>query len=130
MTRWTFCVPILPARDMPVAQAWYCDVLGLGVNWIWKDDFGSVGKDCVELFLYESVEPQPGMCSLFVDDVDVVHAHAAERGAEIVSPLEDKPWNVREFSVRDPNGNVLRIGTGVAAEAPPAEFTFSEGAHA
>jgi catechol 2,3-dioxygenase-like lactoylglutathione lyase family enzyme len=130
MTRWTFCVPIFPARDVPVAQAWYRNVLGLGVNWIWQDDFGSVGQDCVELFLYESTEPQPGMCSVFVDDVDVVHAHAVERGAEIVSPLEDKPWNVREFSVRDPNGNVLRIGTSVPAEAPPPEFTFSEEAHA
>jgi hypothetical protein len=41
MTRWTFCVPILPARDVPVAQARYRDVLGLGVNWIWRDDFGT-----------------------------------------------------------------------------------------
>jgi catechol 2,3-dioxygenase-like lactoylglutathione lyase family enzyme len=130
MTRWTFCVPIFAARDVAAAQAWYRDVLGLGVNWIWKGDFGSVGMDHVELFLYESAEPQPGMCSIFVDDVDVVHAHAAEHGAEIVNPLENKPWNVREFSVRDPDGNVLRIGTSVPAEAAPAEFTFPEGAHA
>jgi catechol 2,3-dioxygenase-like lactoylglutathione lyase family enzyme len=127
---WSFCVPIFPARDVPAAQAWYRDVLGLGVNWIWKDDFGSVGMDHVELFLYESSEPRPGMCSLFVDDVDAVHARVVERGAEIVSPLEDKPWNVREFSVRDPAGNVLRIGTSVPAETPPAEFTFPEGSRA
>ena len=38
------------------------------------------------------------MCSIFVDDVDVVHAHAVGRGAEIVSPLEDKPWNASASS--------------------------------
>jgi uncharacterized glyoxalase superfamily protein PhnB len=130
MTRWNFCVPIFPARDVAAAQAWYRDVLGLGVNWIWNDDFGSVGQDHVELFLHERFEPRPGLCSVFVDDVDAVHAHAAERGAEIVSPLEEKPWNVREFAVRDPDGNVLRIGTSVPAGSPPVEFTFPEEAHA
>ena len=130
MTRWTFCVPIFPARDVPAAQAWYREVLGVDVNWIWKDDFGSVGQDHVELFFYESAEPQPGMCFVFDDDVDALHARAAERGAEIVGPLEDKAWNVREFSVRDPNGNVLRIGTSVPTTASPPEFTIPEEAHA
>jgi hypothetical protein len=49
MTRWTFCVPIFPARDVPAAQAWYRDVLGLGVNWIWNDDFGSVDGNVLRI---------------------------------------------------------------------------------
>jgi catechol 2,3-dioxygenase-like lactoylglutathione lyase family enzyme len=114
---WTFCVPQLPARDVPAAQSWYRDVLGLEVNWLWEDNFGSVGQDCVELFLYESNEPHPTYVSLFVDDVDAVYAACGERGGEVVSELEDKPWNVREFTIRDPNGHLLRIGSAIAQTA-------------
>jgi hypothetical protein len=88
---WQFLVPNLPVRDVPTAQEWYRDTLGLGINWIWEDNFGSVGADCVELFLYESDEPRPAICSVFVDDVEAIYERARERGGEIVSELELKP---------------------------------------
>jgi catechol 2,3-dioxygenase-like lactoylglutathione lyase family enzyme len=57
--RWSFLAPNLPVRDVPAAHEWYRDVLGLAVNWIWEDNFGSVGQDSVELFLYETDELEP-----------------------------------------------------------------------
>jgi catechol 2,3-dioxygenase-like lactoylglutathione lyase family enzyme len=123
---WQFLVPNLPVRDVQAAQEWYRDTLGLGINWLWEDNFGSVGADCVELFLYESDEPRPVICSVFVNDVEEIYERARERGGEIVSELESKPWNVREFSVRDPDGNVLRIGTGVDEPAASEEVTTVE----
>jgi catechol 2,3-dioxygenase-like lactoylglutathione lyase family enzyme len=104
---WTCVIPNLPARDVPAAQEWYRDTLGLEIKWIWEDNFGSVGSGYVELFLYETDDPKPVVCSVFVDDVDAVY----ERGGEIVSELEQKPWGLREFSLRDLDGNVLRIGS-------------------
>ena len=122
---WEFLVPNLPVRDVPAAQEWYREVLGLGINWIWEDNFGSVGRDQVELFLYESNDPRPGICSVFVDDVDSIYERARERGGEIASELELKPWGVREFSIRDLDGNILRIGRG--EQAPESErFTTAE----
>jgi catechol 2,3-dioxygenase-like lactoylglutathione lyase family enzyme len=47
---WEFLVPNLPVRDVRAAQRWYADVLGFGINWLWEDNFGSVGRDQVELF--------------------------------------------------------------------------------
>jgi catechol 2,3-dioxygenase-like lactoylglutathione lyase family enzyme len=117
---WTCVIPNLPVRDVPAAQEWYRDTLGLDVNWIWEDNFGSVGSGFVELFLYESNDPKPVICSVFVDDVDAVFERGRERGGEIISELELKPWGVREFSIRDPDGNVLRIGRG-GAEARESE---------
>jgi catechol 2,3-dioxygenase-like lactoylglutathione lyase family enzyme len=123
MARWEFCVPQLPVRDVRAAQRWYRDVLGLGVNWIWEDDFGSVGMEHVELFLCASDDPHPGYVSIFVDDVDAVHDACRKRGAQIASPLELKPWNVREFSIRDLDGHVLRIGTDIEADRVPEQLT-------
>jgi catechol 2,3-dioxygenase-like lactoylglutathione lyase family enzyme len=116
---WTCVIPNLPSRDVPAAQEWYRDTLGLEIKWLWEDNFGSVGSGYVELFLYETDDPAPVVCSVFVDDVDAVYERSRERGGEIVSELEPKPWGLREFSLRDPDGNVLRIGSpsGEAAES-------------
>jgi uncharacterized glyoxalase superfamily protein PhnB len=108
---WTCVIPNLPARDVPAAQEWYRDTLGLEIKWIWEDNFGSVGSGYAELFLYETDDPKPVVCSVFVDDVDAVYERSRERGGEIVSELEQKPWGLREFSLRDPDRNVLRIGS-------------------
>jgi catechol 2,3-dioxygenase-like lactoylglutathione lyase family enzyme len=109
---WQSVAPNLPVPDVPAAQEWYRAMLGLEINWIWEDDFGSVGSDSFEVFLYESDSPKAVVCSLFVDldDLHVVYERCREQGGEVVSELERKPWGLQEFSVRDPGGNVLRIG--------------------
>jgi catechol 2,3-dioxygenase-like lactoylglutathione lyase family enzyme len=118
---WTCVIPNLPARDVRAAQEWYRETLGLEIKWLWEDNFGSVGSGYVELFLYETEDPQPVTCSLFVDDVDAIYERSRERGGEIVSELEPKPWRLREFSIRDPDGNVLRIGSPAGEDAPESE---------
>jgi uncharacterized glyoxalase superfamily protein PhnB len=123
---WDFLVPNLPVRDVPAAQQWYEEVLGLGINWLWEDNFGSVGGDHVELFLYESDAPHPTICSIFVDDVEAVYERCRERGGEIVSDLEAKPWGVREFSIRDPDGHVFRIGRGERDVSDVPQFSVPE----
>jgi catechol 2,3-dioxygenase-like lactoylglutathione lyase family enzyme len=123
---WTCVIPNLPARDVPAAQEWYRDTLGLEVKWIWEDNFGSVGSGYVELFLYETGDPKPVVCSVFVDDVDAVYERSRERGGEIVSELEQTPWGLREFSLRDPDGNVLRIGSPGGEVAESMEVATDE----
>ena len=51
MATWTCVIPQFGVRDVPAAQRWYRDVLGLELNWLREDDFGSVGRDLVEIFL-------------------------------------------------------------------------------
>ena len=47
-----------------------------------------------------SAVPNPNV-SIEVEDVDAVHAKAAELGVPIVYPLSDEPWGVRRFFVAD-----------------------------
>jgi len=37
-----------------------------------------------------------------------------DAGAEIVQEPTDQPWGIRDFAVRDPSGNLVRI------DQPPA----------
>jgi hypothetical protein len=47
---------------------------------------------------------------LVVDDADAFHAHCKAQDADIMSPIADKPWKMREFSVRSPDGHRIMIG--------------------
>jgi catechol 2,3-dioxygenase-like lactoylglutathione lyase family enzyme len=121
---WDFLVPQLPVRDVPAAQRWYAEKLGCEPSWIWEDTFGAVTNGEIEVFLIKEDKPQPVTCCVFVADVDSVYADYRERGAEICSDLESMPWNVREFTVRDPDGNMFRVGTSVEAAEWPHEITI------
>jgi uncharacterized glyoxalase superfamily protein PhnB len=48
---------------------------------------------------------------LMVDDPDARHDRAKEAGAEIVSPLRDQDYGSRDFTARDPEGNLWSFGT-------------------
>ena len=50
--------------------------------------------------------------SVWVDDVDAVHAHCLAQGLEVTMPPKDEPWGVREMHVRHPDGHVFRISQG------------------
>jgi uncharacterized glyoxalase superfamily protein PhnB len=57
------------------------------------------------------VMPGPVSVYVVVDDPDALHARATAAGAELVRDLQDQPYGSREFSVRDPGGNVWSLGT-------------------
>jgi catechol 2,3-dioxygenase-like lactoylglutathione lyase family enzyme len=48
------------------------------------------------------------------DDLDASFEKLQASGAEIVQEPTDQPWGTRDFAVRDPSGNLLRV------DQPPA----------
>jgi len=48
------------------------------------------------------------------DDLDAAFEQVRGAGAEIVQEPTDQPWGTRDFAVRDPSGNLVRI------DQPPA----------
>jgi predicted enzyme related to lactoylglutathione lyase len=54
---------------------------------------------------------------LRVDDATAYHADVLARSGEILSPLSDKPWGMREFSVRTPEGHRITIGQAIGRRA-------------
>ena len=45
---------------------------------------------------------------LLVENVDAVYRQAQEARADIVRPLADYPWHMRQFWVRHPDGYLIR----------------------
>ncbi len=67
--------------------------------------------------LLEAMIPRigrPGPISVYVqvDDVDATHEAIAGAGGEIIEPIWDAPWGLRQFSVLDPDGNLTTFHAG------------------
>ena len=52
---------------------------------------------------------------VMVADVDAHHDRMAARDVEIVHPIGDRDYGMRDFIIRDPDGYRLRFGTNLPA---------------
>jgi catechol 2,3-dioxygenase-like lactoylglutathione lyase family enzyme/GNAT superfamily N-acetyltransferase len=122
---------VLAVTSVTDAARFYTDVLGLRLHWLWGEPatFGSVGDGHVELFL--NLDPTLAARSaghqvfFHVDDLDGLYERQRAAGATIASPLERKPWGIREYTVRDPDGYLLRFGGADSGPDRPPTATES-----
>ena len=122
-------VPIIKVTDMPVAIAFYCSILGCvrefsyaaGPDGPWYAGLVLEGHALhLSTFAGDGVTGSATYC--YVDDVDALYARIVRAGfktpGRVDSPVEDRPvdqsWGMREFYVRDPDGNTLRFGSPIA----------------
>jgi uncharacterized glyoxalase superfamily protein PhnB/GNAT superfamily N-acetyltransferase len=111
-------------RDVRETIAFYRDILGGRGEWLWEDPptFGGIRLGDVHLMF--CLDPQLAtrveghQHHFFVEAVDTLHESHAKAGAEILSPIENKPWGIREYTVRDPNGYHLRFSGPPKYERP------------
>ena len=112
-------VPEIPVSNVDTAAEYYVNVLGFRVDW--GSDEGGIGGisqgDC-RMFLTNARfralhgPTAPVIVWLNVNskrEVDELFERWSEAGAAILEAVEDKPWNLREFRVADPDGNQLRV---------------------
>jgi catechol 2,3-dioxygenase-like lactoylglutathione lyase family enzyme len=107
--------PILYVSDFQKSVDYYTNKLGFTKLWDWgtPPTFGCVSRGGITIFFCHKGQGQPGMwISLFVCNADEFYAELKERGADIVREIQDEPWGMREFHVRDPDGHTFRFGHG------------------
>ncbi|MBO0804629.1 MAG: VOC family protein [Nocardiopsaceae bacterium] len=123
----------LPHSDPDASLAFYRDVLGFEVRndvgngvmrWITVGPAGQPGTSIV-LFppgadpgvtdderrtIREMMAKGTfGMIILSTPDLEGAFKRLESGGAEIVQEPADQPWGVRDFAVRDPAGNMIRV---------------------
>ncbi len=103
--------PILEVPDLVAATGFYRDV-GFEVT-AYDDGYAFVcvhGEEVMHLRLGPSATRHDDQRAyLHVADAAAWHVAMRERSAPVTA-LEDEPWGMREFALRDPFGNVVRIG--------------------
>lgn len=126
--------PILNVSNIVESFAWFAK-LGWtkGFDWGTPPTFGSVCSGKCEIFLCQGGQGGRGRStltstsedetaekgvwmSIWVDDVDAVHAHCVAEGLDVTMAPTDKPWGVREMHLRHPDGHVFRVSRGIEEE--------------
>ena len=107
--------PVLSVDDLERTLQYYVERLDFGVSWRWGEPAvrAGVSRDGLELQLVSDGRFAPeGTSRVYfeITEVDAYFADCVERGADVVMPLGDRPFGVRDFRVRDPAGNVLGFG--------------------
>jgi uncharacterized glyoxalase superfamily protein PhnB len=113
--------PVIRYRDAAAALDWLERAFGFERVADYRDDDGKVshaelryGSGMVMIGGAEGgMGPKPGSGwnYVVVEDPDAHHARAKEAGAEIVMDLHDTDYGSRDFTARDPEGNVWSFGT-------------------
>ncbi|HYH82156.1 MAG TPA: VOC family protein [Longimicrobium sp.] len=100
-------VPELPVADVERAQAYYRDVLGFEIGWLYPGkEIGAVSRGDAAIFFRRTEAPFAlAVHWVFAHDVEASFAELTASGANIVEPLEQKPWGLRQFTVDDLDGN-------------------------
>jgi uncharacterized glyoxalase superfamily protein PhnB len=104
--------PTLPVADMDVATSFY-ETAGFEVR-RYDDGFAFVSlndQSVFDLDLIAATDPTTNGagCYIITEDADGWHQRLAE-AALPVTPIEDMPWGMHEFTLTDPSGNHIRIG--------------------
>ncbi|OIQ30914.1 MAG: bleomycin resistance family protein [Bacteroidetes bacterium MedPE-SWsnd-G2] len=114
----TDIIPKLPMRDKNVTRAFYRDKLGF------KEigDYGAylmVRKDKIEIHFFEFKELNPkenyGQVYIRTDNIDDFYQTLLDDNIKIHpnGKLESKPWGQKEFSLLDPDTNLLTFGQSI-----------------
>jgi catechol 2,3-dioxygenase-like lactoylglutathione lyase family enzyme len=125
-------------HDPDQALAFYRDTLGLELrNDVAKGEFrwitvGAASQPGVAIvltnYLNGSPADQDALAALIAkgalngvhfhsDDLDASFEKVDASGAEIVQEPTDQPWGTRDFALRDPSGNMIRIDQQPAAHS-------------
>ena len=108
---------VLAVKDLRVEAAYYIDKLGFDRDFIapgWEflsfGDFKVMLGECADEMTAEATGNHSWYAHALVENVDEVYQEFIDRGAKILSPIENKHWGIREFSVVTPDGHRIAFG--------------------
>jgi catechol 2,3-dioxygenase-like lactoylglutathione lyase family enzyme len=118
--------PGLPVPDVQAAAEFYVNRLGFTAGFTWGDPPSMAGVNLgdVQVFLERGTPASGGSAVYFVvGDADELYAFHRASGVEVIEPLDDRHYGLRDYSVRDPYGYVLSFGHYIytAGEPVPVE---------
>lgn len=110
---------VLAVPDLSRSAAFYRDVLGFAIREIGDPGWRIFERDACTIMAGECPDAIPpaelGDHSYFayvlVDGIEALHASVAAKGGEILKPLRDEPWNMREFALRTVDGHRIMFGS-------------------
>ncbi|MCC7177461.1 MAG: VOC family protein [Acidobacteria bacterium] len=109
---------VLAVRDLEVSTRYFTDVLGFSRDPIDAAGWSFLTRDNFRVMLGECPDERPAselgdhsyVAYWNVEGVDDFYRELSARGALLISQPADKPWGLREFALRTPDGHRLTCG--------------------
>ncbi|WP_316802068.1 VOC family protein [Pedobacter nototheniae] len=112
--------PILASLNADETIKFYIEKLGFTFHNNW-DGYLILSKDEIGLHFWptedESIPKNTG-CYIYVTHVDELYADYQKQG--VIHPngkVKDMPWEMRQFSILDNNGNIIHFGEDISKKA-------------
>ncbi|HWM91610.1 MAG TPA: VOC family protein [Thermoanaerobaculia bacterium] len=115
----------LYVSDIPAAIDFYTKKLGFTLGFTWGDPPTMAGVNLgeVQIFLQQGT-PDPKGCAVnfVIGDADELFEFQRTNGVEVVEPPEDRPYRLRDYTVRDLHGYILGFGHYIYTVGDPVEI--------
>ena len=115
---------VLAVHDARRSANFYVEMLGFQIvaeppGWVFvkKDNCMIMLGECPDDMRADELGCHSYFAYLRVEDADSYYHHLIAKGAEALSRIEDKPWDMREFTVRTPDGHRITIGHSLPSGA-------------
>ncbi len=104
-------IPILASLNIDETLTFYRDQLGFSGERI--GDYAIVRRDAMEMHFWlttDRIHPEHTACYVRGGQVPALFQEFREKRVPQLSGFEVRPWNMKEFTIIDPHGNLLRFG--------------------
>lgn len=107
--------PKLPMRNKSITRNYYVNQLGFQEVGDYEG-YLMVQRDNIEIHFFEFLELDPkenyGQVYIRTNDIEAVYKSMIENKTEIHpnGSIQTKPWGQKEFSLLDPDNNLLTFG--------------------
>jgi catechol 2,3-dioxygenase-like lactoylglutathione lyase family enzyme len=121
----THITPSLRVRDVARAIDFYTSRLGFTLGFTWGEPLRFAGVKLGELQVFlQQGDPGtvPGQVYFAVDDADALHEYQAGRDVQVLRPPADQPYELRDYTVADLDGNELTFGHYKPGREPALEI--------
>ena len=112
---------VLAVHNVRESARFYVDALDFAIvmeppGWIFvkKDNCMIMLGECPDDMHPSTLGCHNYFAYLKVDDVDGYAARLQAQGVELLHAVADKPWGMREFGVKTPDGHRIMIGQEIA----------------
>ena len=104
--------PLLLVPDVPATADFYRRVLGFKADsGTGTPEYSVVWRDNAAVHLAKGERAPTGVRVFFwVKDVNKLYEQVITQGATVAVPIGTRPYGVRDFSIRDPNGVEVVFG--------------------
>ena len=111
---------VLAVHNVRESARFYVDALGFEIvseppGWIFvkKDNCMIMLGECPDDMHPSELGCHSYFAYLRVADVDAYYTQVKSHGGSVTSDLSDKPWGMREFGVKSPDGHRIMIGQSI-----------------